>query len=230
VERREASVPRHGTQGASQAPDTPRHGVSHGCSAEHPNVSRRSAHPSTGVSEAKRQSPDAAMRVRERDGLFDIVRFANARAVTPAWVVSAKAETHDHQPVFRGPGSPPALRASAGTTFGWIARRSAADFGQTNPSVILAKRSQAAAWARRTNLRVWGNERRLAFLFPACSLQGAMQLKGGSSTAPTRASLFATSSASPDPPFLTAQPRARGRAPTLQDPQITSSVLSSVSP
>jgi hypothetical protein len=95
---------------------------------------------------------------------------------------------------------------------------------------ILAKRSQAAAWARRTNLRVWGNERRLAFLFPACSLQGAMQLKGGSSTAPTRASLFATSSASPDPPFLTAQPRARGRAPTLQGPQITSSVLSSVSP
>src|SRR6185503_4089189 len=31
VERREASVPRHGTQGASQAPDTPRHGVSNGC-------------------------------------------------------------------------------------------------------------------------------------------------------------------------------------------------------
>src|SRR5262249_16148919 len=39
VERREASVPRH---------DTP-----HGCSAEHPNVSRRSAHPQFGVSEAK---------------------------------------------------------------------------------------------------------------------------------------------------------------------------------
>jgi hypothetical protein len=33
VERREASVPRHGTQGASQAPDTPRHGVSNGCLA-----------------------------------------------------------------------------------------------------------------------------------------------------------------------------------------------------
>src|SRR6266511_50693 len=57
----------------------------HGCSAEHPNVSRRSAHPSTGVSEAKRQSPDAAMRARERDGLFDIVRIANARAVAPVW-------------------------------------------------------------------------------------------------------------------------------------------------
>src|SRR5437899_4085548 len=33
VERREASVPRHGTQGASQAPDVPRYGTSHGCLA-----------------------------------------------------------------------------------------------------------------------------------------------------------------------------------------------------
>ncbi|HEY8442742.1 MAG TPA: hypothetical protein VIK79_15010 [Xanthobacteraceae bacterium] len=31
-------------------------------------------------------------------------------------VVSAKAETQDHCPVFMGPGSPPAVRASAGTT------------------------------------------------------------------------------------------------------------------
>src|SRR5215472_10210262 len=31
VERREASVPGHGTQGASQAPDMPRHGMSNGC-------------------------------------------------------------------------------------------------------------------------------------------------------------------------------------------------------
>jgi hypothetical protein len=36
------------------------------------------------VSEAKRQSPDAAMRARERDGLFDIVRFANdAQSLLP---------------------------------------------------------------------------------------------------------------------------------------------------
>src|SRR5262249_16965841 len=57
VERREASVPRHGTQGASlgawhaaakarlRASFT-RYGTPHGCSAEHLNVSRRSAHPS----------------------------------------------------------------------------------------------------------------------------------------------------------------------------------------
>ena len=43
VERREASVPRHGTQGASQAPGVSRHDTPNGCSAEHPNVSRRSA-------------------------------------------------------------------------------------------------------------------------------------------------------------------------------------------
>jgi hypothetical protein len=81
VERREASVPRHGTQGASQAPGVPRYVHAHGCSAEHPNVSRRSAHLSMGVSEAKRQSPDADMRARERDGLFDIVNIAIGRAV-----------------------------------------------------------------------------------------------------------------------------------------------------
>jgi hypothetical protein len=54
VERREASVPRYGTQGASlgdwraalRARPT-------GALAQHPNVSRRSAHPSSRVSEAK---------------------------------------------------------------------------------------------------------------------------------------------------------------------------------
>src|SRR5215467_10041446 len=39
------------------AQDTP-----HGCSAEHPNVSRRSAHPSIRVSEAKVQTPGADTR------------------------------------------------------------------------------------------------------------------------------------------------------------------------
>jgi hypothetical protein len=55
----------------ARRPGVPRYVHAHGCSAEHPNVSRRSAHPSTGVSEAKRQSPDAEMRARERAGLFD---------------------------------------------------------------------------------------------------------------------------------------------------------------
>jgi hypothetical protein len=85
VERREASVPRHGTQGASQAPGVPRYGTLERVPRTHPNVSRRSAHPSIGVSEAKRQSPGAKSAPRERDGLFDIVRIANARAVAPVW-------------------------------------------------------------------------------------------------------------------------------------------------
>jgi len=57
VERREASVPRYGTQGASlgawraaakarSRASWTQDGTPHGCSAEHPNVSRRSAHPS----------------------------------------------------------------------------------------------------------------------------------------------------------------------------------------
>src|SRR5215471_17833929 len=81
VERREASVPRHGTQGASQAPGVSRHDTPHGCSAEHPNVSRRSAHPSIRVSEAKVQAPGAENAPRERDGLFDIVRWKLPRTV-----------------------------------------------------------------------------------------------------------------------------------------------------
>jgi hypothetical protein len=47
-----------------------------GALAPHPYVSRRSAHPSMGVSEAKRQSPDAEMRARERVALFEIVKNA----------------------------------------------------------------------------------------------------------------------------------------------------------
>src|SRR6266566_9861187 len=62
VERREASVPRHGTQGASQAPGAPRYGVPNGCLAQHPNDSRRSAHPSIRVSEARLRTPGAKTR------------------------------------------------------------------------------------------------------------------------------------------------------------------------
>ncbi len=52
-----------------------REGTPHGCSAEHPNVSRRSAHPSSRVSEATLQTPGAENAPRERNGLFEIVRW-----------------------------------------------------------------------------------------------------------------------------------------------------------
>src|SRR5215831_10689652 len=42
-----------------------------GALAQHPNVSRRSAHPSMGVSEATMQSPGAKNAPRERGGLFE---------------------------------------------------------------------------------------------------------------------------------------------------------------
>src|SRR5207244_6856517 len=44
------------------------HDTPHGCSAEHPNVSRRSAHPSFGVSEAKLQTPGAKTRRGNESG------------------------------------------------------------------------------------------------------------------------------------------------------------------
>jgi hypothetical protein len=66
-------------------------------------------------------------------------------------VVSAKAETHDQWPVFVGPGSPPAVRASAGTTIAII--------------------------ATRTNLRLYETSAGPPSLLPACSLQGTVQLQ-----------------------------------------------------
>ena len=69
VERREASVPRHGTQGASLGAWR----IASGYAARvplHPNVSRRSAHPSIGVGEGKLQNPGRKNAPREREGLF----------------------------------------------------------------------------------------------------------------------------------------------------------------
>ena len=62
VERREASVPRHGTQGASQAPDMPRHGMSNGCLARTRTSLGAPPTPRLGVSEAKMQNPGAKAR------------------------------------------------------------------------------------------------------------------------------------------------------------------------
>ena len=79
VERREASVPRHGTQGASQAPGTPRYGVPHGCLASTRTFLGAPPTPRLGVSEARVQTPGAHNAPRDRDGLFDIVSWAETR-------------------------------------------------------------------------------------------------------------------------------------------------------
>jgi hypothetical protein len=60
----------------------PRYVHAHGCLA---NTRTSLGAPPTlvGVSEAKRQNPDAAMRARERDGLFEMVKNARAGDVRP---------------------------------------------------------------------------------------------------------------------------------------------------
>jgi hypothetical protein len=57
------------------------HDTPHGCSAEHPNVSRRSAHPSIRVSEAKLQTPDAKKRRGNETGCLKSETGMTNRAV-----------------------------------------------------------------------------------------------------------------------------------------------------
>src|ERR1700752_2320476 len=54
-----------------------------GCLAQHPNVSRRSAHPSIRVGEAKLQNPGRPNAPREREWLVDIVRRELPKTVRP---------------------------------------------------------------------------------------------------------------------------------------------------
>ena len=74
VERREASVPRHGTQGASQAPGTPRHGVPTGASHAPERLSALRPPLDSGW-RSKVANPGRRHAPREREGLFDIVRY-----------------------------------------------------------------------------------------------------------------------------------------------------------
>jgi hypothetical protein len=67
-----------------------------------------------GVSEAKRQSPDAEMRARERDGLFDMVRFAmHARPRLPGRPREGHPATlASRGPRCGGPGPPAGVHGS----------------------------------------------------------------------------------------------------------------------
>jgi len=63
-----------GRKAPRQAPDTPRYVVSHGCLAQHPNVSRRPT-PRSGVGEARMQTPGAeTRRGNEEVCVLEIVR------------------------------------------------------------------------------------------------------------------------------------------------------------
>src|SRR5215468_5284329 len=82
VERREASVPRHGTQGASQAPGVPRYVHASRVFRRAPERLSALRPPSIRVSEARMQTPGAENAPRERWRLFDMVNCA-ARAARP---------------------------------------------------------------------------------------------------------------------------------------------------
>src|SRR6516164_9968136 len=69
----------------------------HGCSAEHPNVSRRSAHPSIRVGEATMQTPGAKNAPRERRGVV----MSAAKKRTRAEEELAAAEQRRLAPVLR---------------------------------------------------------------------------------------------------------------------------------
>jgi hypothetical protein len=123
----------------------------HGCSAEHPNVSRRSAHPQRGVSEAKRQSPDAAMRARERDGLFDMVKNAASDGRPHA---SRRIAAHN------GGGRPaPVSRCNAPQ----LRAKMRDAFGRTNSSAIWPNQPKWAArvWLPNDEPSVVGRDQRV---------------------------------------------------------------------
>src|SRR5256885_14658851 len=74
VERREASVPRHGTQGASQAPGVPRYVHAVWVFRRAPKRLSALRPPLDSGWRSKVANPGRRNASRERDGLFDIVR------------------------------------------------------------------------------------------------------------------------------------------------------------
>ena len=183
VERREASVPRHGTQGASQAPGLPRHVQAPRVLRTHPNVSRRSAHPSIRVSEAKVKRPGRKTAPRERDGLFDIVRrSASAVAVImpsppagegdsmlPRAIMGEGSLLESNPSPIRVLGhtivpSPARGEGTKGESCAFWRNEPNGHFGQTEPSGEHARE-------RRTNLRLREMTAGVVSLFSACYLQ-----------------------------------------------------------
>src|SRR5258707_5119167 len=74
VERREASVPRYGTQGASQTPGVPRQGTPNGCLAPAPVRLSVLRPPLIPGERSKRQKPGRKNAPRERERLCEMGR------------------------------------------------------------------------------------------------------------------------------------------------------------
>src|SRR6184192_849594 len=100
VERREAGVPRQGTQGASQAPGVSEHAER--VLRKHPTFFRRSAHPSFRVREAKGK-PRAQKRAAGTKRCCLGVRLSVGHSGRGA--IAARAGIHNHWPWIWIPGS-----------------------------------------------------------------------------------------------------------------------------
>src|SRR5947208_14423497 len=100
VERREASAPRRGTQGASQAPGVSEH--TERVPRKHPTLFRRSAHPSFRVREEK-ANPGRKKRAAGTKRCCLKLRLSVRHSGRAA--VAARAGIHNHWPWVWIPGS-----------------------------------------------------------------------------------------------------------------------------
>src|SRR5262249_18736673 len=194
VERREASVPRYGTQGASlgawRAASCAR------LTGVPPSTRTFLGAPPTprfGVSEAKSQSPGRKNAPRERDGLFEIVRWNDGERFSDDLQFCTRARPHPEERVgWSGPANsnarmrvskdedepmraPSCFETHRSAPMPWtrLCSRWRCDAPQhegAGARRILA--SQAAARPRTTNLRLRETIAGSPCLFPACYLQG----------------------------------------------------------
>src|SRR5215831_12422256 len=150
----------------------PRHGMPHGCRCTRTLLGAPPT-PRFGVSEARFTNPGRKNAPRERDGLFDIVRWVETRCCPhpeERACASASAKSNARARVSKdedGHGMALMLR----------------DASQRPESVEASVPARAAmllsmrARARSTNLRLQETIAGSVSLFPACSLQGTPQLK-----------------------------------------------------
>src|SRR5262249_53854756 len=158
----------------------------HGCSAEHPNVSRRSAHPSIRVGEAKVANPGRRHAPRERDGLFDIVSWKLPKTVRRGAAGSAVLILRSAHAEGAPRNSKGRVRASRRMRTGDWVRPHASRCIAAHLDLWKRLRSPCCdapqhegcgarrmrVWSERsTNLRLWELVAGSAPLFPDCYLQ-----------------------------------------------------------
>src|SRR5881227_1667144 len=156
VERREAGVPRYGTQGASLGawPAALRAGPTGASQA--PDDSRRSATPSIGVAKPKFQNPGAKKRAAGTKRCCLVPRLSVRHSGRAA--IAARAGIHNHRPWVWIPGSQasPAPRNDAEK----VRRGSAPLRGAREPTECAAKANEMDSCEPRAG--VWNHELRLS--------------------------------------------------------------------